>query len=86
MQISNTTIEDGKHCAAVINALNIAKFDGLTGKDMDTLVAAKRWLHGIATQMAAQLKVASAPKQEISAPAAPMKIKAMGPMAKGKKK
>lgn len=61
MKITEVSLEDGRHCAAVINALNIAKFDGLTGKDIEVLMAAKRWLASIATQMAGDLKSKQAP-------------------------
>lgn len=78
MQVTNVSVEDGKQCAAVINALNIAKFSDLSGKDIDTLVAAKRWLISVATEMATQLKNKSEVPKSAPAPAAPaMKVKAI---------
>lgn len=89
MKITEVTIQDGSHCAAVINALNIAKFDNLTGKDLEVLVDAKKWLKQVALQMATELKSAHKSAQE-SAPAAPpapaMKIKSMGQTKTGMKK
>lgn len=81
MKVSEVTLEDGKACAAVINALNLAKFDGLTGKDMETLVAAKKWLIAVATQMASELKSKKTPAP---APTAPMKVKKIGSVRKGR--
>ncbi len=85
MKITEVTIQDGSHCAAVINALNIAKFDGLTGKDLEVLVDAKKWLRQVALQMATELKSAhkSAQSPAPVQPAPAMKIKAMGPITSG---
>lgn len=86
MEISKVTIEDGKHCAGIINALKAARFDGLTGKDLDTIVAAKAWLQKLAMQMAAELKQDKSPVVEQKKEASTMRVKSVGKLSTTKKK
>jgi hypothetical protein len=86
MKLSEVSLDDGRQCAAIINALNIAKFDGLTGKDIETLVAAKKWLQSVAMQMAGQLKAQQAPASAPApAPSEGFKIKSMGQLPSASK-
>lgn len=82
MQVSSVSNEDGRACAQLITFLKNARWE-LTGADVDELVKAKRWLQELAGLMANNLKAA---QQPITAPDAPMKIKAMGPIGTRKKK
>lgn len=80
MQVSQVSNEDGIQMAHVVKALGVARFDNITGSDAEKLTAAKRWLAGIAQQMAAQLgDVNKAKPATAAAPATGgFKVKAMG--------
>lgn len=86
MNISNVTIQDGKLCAILINALNAARFADVSGKDVEAIVAAKKWLADVAIQMASELK------KKPDSPSVPaitgFKVKSMGklPASNSKKK
>lgn len=59
MKVEQVTIEDGKMCAQLINLLKNGRWD-LSGSDAEALVETKKWLQGVAAQLAQQLK---APQQ-----------------------
>lgn len=56
MKILDVSLDDGRKCAALINALKIAKFESLAVQDMESLVEARKWLIELATAMAHDLK------------------------------
>lgn len=85
MLVTNVSLDDGRHCAALINALNAARYQDLSGKDIDALVAAKRWLHEVAGKMAIELQD-KAPPTEAPLPASGFRVKSMGQMSNSKKK
>lgn len=72
MKVSNVTKEDGMACAHLLNVIKVARFDNLTGEDIERLMQAKRWLFGVANEMATQLK-GTAPKSDGG-----MKVKQIG--------
>lgn len=76
MKVSDVTKEDGQNCAQLLNALKVARFDNLQVSDVEVLVSVKKWVHGLALQMATVLKERSAP----SAPAPTMRVKSIKPM------
>lgn len=81
MKVTEVKNEDGRACAILIKALTNGRWD-MSGADAEALMSAKRWLQGVATQMADQLR---SPQDQQSTG---MKIKAVGslPVAKGKKR
>lgn len=88
MQISEVRLEDGKACANLINLLKSGRWD-LSGEEAEQLVAVKKWVHGLALNMAEKLKpAASVPtvSAPVSAPSPVMKIKSRGTIGGSKKK
>lgn len=73
MNISNVTKEDAFAIAHLMNALKIAKYPDLSGKDIDVLHAARGWLQQLAVTAAAQLKTPAVSDNTF-------KVKAMGPL------
>lgn len=89
MKLSNVTLEDGRMCIQLIKLLSTGRWD-LSGADAEALVATKKWVQVLASDMGAQLKepTALAPTGP-AAPASSFKVKAMGPInspSKRKKK
>lgn len=97
MKILDVSLEDGRKCAALINALKLAQFEKLTMEDMESLMAARRWLMELALDMAKELKgkkegtAVSSPKTETTAsttgapPSPAIRVKKMVPGASGKR-
>lgn len=83
MKINEVSLEDGKQCAHLINSMKLVT--GLSASDAEAFVAAKRWLHALAGQMAEQLKdhpEVSKPKETQAASAGGIKIKSAGTLSK----
>jgi hypothetical protein len=75
MRLQQVTNEDGRMCAQLLNLISKGRWD-LSGADAEALVATRRWVQTLASQMAAQLK--SPPQSAEPAPAAGgMRIKKM---------
>lgn len=92
MLVTNVSNEDGLSMAHILNALKAARFDGITGEDMEKIYQAKRWLSNLASQMAEELR---SPKILMDQPRvtenATFRVKAMGsigssPTKKSRKK
>jgi hypothetical protein len=79
LEVRNVTKEDGLAVAYLLNALNIAKFDSLSGKDVEALSGAKRWLIHLAQVLASQLSPAPA-APAATPPTEGMRVKAAGPI------
>lgn len=83
MQLSNVTSEDAVACAQLIRALQIARFDGLNGKDIEAYMMSKKWIADLGLQIASQLP---GPHQRVVTPPAPIvpadtiRVRAMGPI------
>lgn len=89
MQVTGVTKEDGVACAQLINALARARFDGVTSKDAEALLQAKKWLHDLAICLSEQLKAGGVKASSASTPpASGFRVKSMGPLpgASSKKK
>lgn len=96
MQVSNVTQQDAVACAQLIRALQAARFDGLSGKDIEAYIVSQKWLGELGLQIAKLLPgphqaALVKPKEEPKAGDQTMRIKAMGPiggkpMSKRKKK
>lgn len=87
MQVSEVSNEDAMQLACVIKALGVATFPSVSGKDIDAVYLAKRWLFELAQ------KVASGLPKKVPVPSAPpasstqgMKVKAMGPIGSSPKR
>ncbi len=78
MQISLVTQVDGLNCARLLNALKIARFDNLTGKDIDELVMARKWLVALASDMGTLLR--SPQPERLPDPVSTIKVKSVKPM------
>lgn len=91
MNLTNVTMDDGKKCAQLLNLLHAGKWD-LSGADIAAHSDTVRWLHGLANQMAEQLKLSKAtpttPAVTVDSLTAPttqaFRIKQMGPIGSGK--
>lgn len=81
MQVSNVSQQDAVACAQLIRALQAARFDGLSGKDIEAYMVSKKWIADLGLQIANQLP---GPHREVPKPTAPaepqMRVKAMGPI------
>lgn len=100
LKVVDVSNEDGIHLACLIKAIGVATFPSISGKDIDAVYSAKRWLFDLAGKVAAGLPTASSKASSGSAalPASPqkasavpsstqgMKIKAMGPIGSPSKK
>lgn len=87
MLISQVSQQDAVACAQLIRALQAARFDGLSGKDIEAYMVSKKWIAEIGLQIANQLP---GPHREVSkqepAPTESlpvMKIRSMGPLPGG---
>ena len=79
MKLSEVSKQDGLHMIHILKALNIARFDGVTGEDMDKLSQAKKWLAELAREMGTSLQVTeTVVKSPIESNT--FKIKNMGPI------
>lgn len=81
MELSKITREDGIACAHLLNALKVARFDNVSGADLEAFVNAKRWVQGLAGQMALALKASA----EATTVNPVMKVKSMGSLPSSKK-
>lgn len=88
MKLTDVTREDGVSLATILTVLNKAKFDGLSGSDIDQYAASKKWLHQLALDMAEQLKKLAQPISTSVPEATTFRVKQMGTLsgAKPKKK
>lgn len=82
MDVSKVSMADGKACAQLLNLLRSGKWE-LSGADATVYVDTVRWVHGLATSMAAQLKDTSpVPASGTSSlPPGGMKVKSITPMS-----
>lgn len=80
MKLSEVTGQDGVALATLLKVIAAARFDGLTGTDIEAFMRAKQWLHALATQMAEQLQGQSTSAPTAASKSEGMKIKAMGPI------
>ncbi len=92
MEVSKVTTEDGKSCAVLMNLITHGKWE-MSSKEMESLFETKKWLHGLALKMAAQLK--SPPPEnkqeftplnppEVPLPASGFRIKSRGSLGGNK--
>lgn len=78
MDISKVTEEDGRMCAVLLKALGVARFDGVTGRDLEAFVATKRWVGELAKKMAENLKPGVTVQKP--PPSEGFKVKSLGPI------
>lgn len=82
MQVGNVTNEDGIQAATLLKILEVARFDGVSGVDIEKFSKAKTWFAGIGKQMAEVLKdTSSAGKSSNAATRTPTAVSA--PLDKG---
>lgn len=82
MRITEVTNQDGILLAHLLNVFKVARFDNLTGPDIERVVDAKKFLQSLAQQAAEQLRTKSAPKVENNS----FKVKSMGKLPSSNKK
>lgn len=87
MQISEVRNDDGRACANLIQLLKQGRWD-LSGAEAEQLVNVKKWVHGLALQMAEKLKADVQPTVAQSAPVPTqgIRIKSRGTIGSKKKK
>lgn len=78
MKLSEVSMDDGRACAHLLNALKVGRFD-MTGGDVEAFISAKRWLQALAGDMATQLKAVPQPASA-SSTSPGFKVKSAGPL------
>lgn len=77
MKLSEVTKEDGLALVHLLNVFKVAKFDGITGSDIEKIMEAKRWLQSLAVAAAGHLQTKD-PKPAVQEPT--FKVKSIGSM------
>jgi len=80
MKITNVTNDDGRACAYLIAFIKSGKWE-LSAEQADQLVTARRWLAGLATSMATELKGPPVPAPSADSASSGFRIKSTGPIA-----